>query len=58
MKKKNYIQPEVKAMDLAGEEQFMSASDISSNVGIDYEGDAYDEYMEADVNGNRFGSLW
>lgn len=58
MKKKNYIQPEVKAMDLAGEEQVMSASSISSNVGIEYEGDAYEEDMEADVNGNRFGSLW
>lgn len=58
MKKKNYIQPEVKAMDLAGEEQVMSASSISSNVGIEYEGDVYEEDMEADVNGNRFGSLW
>lgn len=58
MKKKNYIQPEVKAMDLAGEEQVMSASVMSSNVGIEYEGDVYEEDMEADVNGNRFGSLW
>lgn len=58
MKKKNYIQPEVNAMNLIGEEQVMAASVISSNVGIEYDGDAYYEDMEADVNGNRFGSLW
>lgn len=56
MKKKNYIQPEVNAMNLVGEEQVMAAS-VSSNVGIDYAGDAYED-MQADVNDNRFGSLW
>lgn len=57
MKKKNYIQPEVNAMNLVGEEQVMAAS-VSSNVGIDYAGDADEEHLEADVNDNRFGSLW
>lgn len=57
MKKKNYIQPEVNAMNLVGEEQVMAASGLSSNVGIDYADDAYED-MEADVNDNRFGSLW
>lgn len=56
MKKKNYIQPEVNAMNLVSKEQVMAAS-VSSNVGIDYAGDAYED-MEADVNDNRFGSLW
>ncbi len=56
MKKKNYIQPEINAMNLVGEEQVMAAS-VSSNVDIEYAGDAYED-MEADVNGNRFGSLW
>jgi len=57
MKKKNYIQPEVNAMNLVGEEQVMAAS-VSSNVGINYADDAYENDMEADVNDNRFGSLW
>lgn len=57
MKKKNYIQPEVNAMNLVGEEQVMAASGLSSNVDIEYAGDA-EEGMEADVNDNRFGSLW
>lgn len=57
MKKKNYIQPEVNSMNLVGEEQVMAASGLSSNVGIDYADDA-NEDMEADVNDNRFGSLW
>lgn len=58
MKKKNYIQPEVNAMNLVSEEQVMAASGLSSNVGIDYADDAYENDMEADVNDNRFGSLW
>lgn len=58
MKKKNYIQPEVNAMNLVSEEQVMAASGLSSNVGIDYADDAYDDEMQADVNDNRFGSLW
>lgn len=57
MKKKNYIQPEINAMNLVGEEQVMAAS-VSSNVDIDYGGDAYNDEMQADVNDNRFGSLW
>lgn len=57
MKKKNYIQPEVNAMNLVSEEQVMAAS-VSSNVGINYADDAYENNMEADVNDNRFGSLW
>ena len=44
-------------MNLVGEEQVMAASGLSSNVGIDYADDAYED-MEADVNDNRFGSLW
>lgn len=58
MKKKNYIQPEVNAMNLVGEEQVMAASGLSSNVDIEYAGDADEGHLEADVNDNRFGSLW
>lgn len=59
MKKKNYIQPEVNAMNLVGEEQVMAASGPSTNLpDLDYGGDAYNDEMQADVNDNRFGSLW
>lgn len=59
MKKKNYIQPEVNTMNLVSEEQVMAASGPSTNLpDLDYGDDAYKNDMEADVNDNRFGSLW
>ncbi len=56
MNKKIYMSPETVVTEITSKEQVMS---LSSNVDIDYGGDAGDDIISADSNGNYFGGeLW
>lgn len=57
MNKKIYMSPETVVTVITSKEQVMQGS-VSSNLDIDYGGDA-EEDMSADSNGNYFGGeLW
>lgn len=58
MNKKIYMSPETVVTVITSKEQVMQCS-VSSNVDIDYGGDAGDDIISADSNGNYFGGeLW